>query len=286
MTYVTKDTLIDIFFDTENFYTTNEFLREAVRASIEGTIFYGAQDYPPLPEKKFDKTTVTVVRKRSFDAAISAQRKNLEARIAVHNFASATNPGGGVKHGSRAQEEALCRCSTLYPVLNTEENFRRFYKVNRERNDSLHDDACIYTPKIIICKSDIEKPARLPKDKWELVDVITVAAPNLRERPNNLYNPGNGKPAQISDEELFALHERRLRHLFTIVAHHGAEIFVTGAFGCGAFKNNPEVVARAYKKILPEFDGCFKEIVFAIYCRPQELTNFEVFKKILTGEPT
>ena len=286
MTYVTKDTLIDIFFDTENFYTTNEFLREAVRASIEGTIFYGAQDYPPLPEKKFDKTTVTVVRKRSFDAAISAQRKNLEARIAVHNFASATNPGGGVKHGSRAQEEALCRCSTLYPVLNTEENFRRFYKVNRERNDSLHDDACIYTPEIIICKSDIEKPARLPKDKWELVDVITVAAPNLRERPNNLYNPGNGKPAQISDEELFALHERRLRHLFTIVAHHGAEIFVTGAFGCGAFKNNPEVVARAYKKILPEFDGCFKEIVFAIYCRPQELTNFEVFKKILTGEPT
>lgn len=286
MTYVTKDTLIDIFFDTENFYTTNEFLREAVRASIEGTIFYGAQDYPPLPEKKFDKTTVTVVRKRSFDAAISAQRKNLEARIAVHNFASATNPGGGVKHGSRAQEEALCRCSTLYPVLNTEENFRRFYKVNRERNDSLHDDACIYTPEIIICKSDIEKPARLPKDKWELVDVITVAAPNLRERPNNLYNPGNGKPAQISDEELFALHERRLRHLFTIVAHHGAEIFVTGAFGCGAFKNNPEVVARAYKKILPEFDGYFKEIVFAIYCRPQEMTNFEVFKKILTGEPT
>ena len=273
MTYVTKDTLIDIFFDTENFYTTDEFLRESVRMSIEGTNFYDAQDYPTLPAKKFDKTTVTVVRKRSFDAAISAQRKHLEARIVVHNFASATNPGGGVKHGSRAQEEALCRCSTLYPVLNTEENFRRYYKVNRDRDDSLHDDACIYTPEIIICKSDIEKPARLPRDKWDNVDVITIAAPNLHRK-------------KVSDEELFALHERRLRHMFTVVAHHGAEIFVTGAFGCGAFRNNPEVVARAYKKILPEFDGYFKEIVFAIYCRPQEMTNFEVFKKILTGEPT
>ena len=286
MTYVSKDALVDIFFDTEKFYTTDEFLREAVRTSIAGTKFYGAEDYPPLPAKKFQKTAVTVVRKRSFDAAISAQRKHLEARIAVHNFASATNPGGGVKHGSRAQEEALCRCSTLYPVLDTKENWQRYYKVNRQRNDSLYDDACIYTPEIIVCKSDIEKPARLPRDKWDNVDVITVAAPNLRERPNNTYNPESGKPAQISDEELFALQERRLRHMFTVVAHHGAEIFVTGAFGCGAFKNNPEVVARAYKKILPEFDGYFKEIVFAIYCRSQEMTNFEVFKKILVEELT
>ncbi|MBR1647205.1 MAG: TIGR02452 family protein [Selenomonadaceae bacterium] len=286
MAYVSKDNLVDIFFDTEKFYTTDEFLREAVRTSITGTKFYGAQDYPSLPAKKFKKTAVTVVRKRSFEAAVSAQRKHLEARIAVHNFASATNPGGGVKHGSRAQEEALCRCSTLYPALNTDENFRRYYKVNRERADSLYDDACIYTPEIIICKSDVDKPARLPRDKWDTVDVITIAAPNLRERPNNAYNPGHANPAQISDEELFALQEKRLRHMFTVVAHNGAEIFVTGAFGCGAFSNNPEVVARAYKKILPEFDGYFKEIVFAIYCRPQELTNFEVFKKILTGEPT
>lgn len=287
MAYVTKDTLVDIFFDTEKFYTTDEFLSESVRASINGTIFYGADDYPPLPAKKFDKTTVTVVRKRTFEAAISAQRKHLEARIAVHNFASATNPGGGVKFGSRAQEEALCRCSTLYPVLNTEENFQRYYNVNRKRNSALYDDACIYTPEIIICKSDVDKPARLPRDKWDTVDVVTIAAPNLQKHPaDNKYNPYSGKPAQISDEELFALQERRLRHMFTVVAHNGAEIFVTGAFGCGAFSNNPEIVARAYKKVLPEFDGYFKEIVFAIYCHPQSPTNFEVFKKIFTGETT
>ena len=273
MTYATKDDLVNIFFDTEKFYTEDEFLREAVRSSIEGTVFYGAENYPSLPAKKFGRTAVTVVRKRSFEAAVFMQRKHLEARIAVHNFASATNPGGGVKYGSRAQEEALCRCSTLYPVLNTDENWRRYYKVNRERDDSNYDDACIYTPEIIICKSDIERPARLPREKWDTVDIVTIAAPNLHRRT-------------LSDEELFALQESRIRHMFTVVACHGAEIFVTGAFGCGAFGNNPEVVARAYKKILSEFDGYFKEIVFAIYCRPHELSNFELFKKILVEGST
>ena len=125
MAYVTKDEMVDVFLDTENFYKTDEFLREAVHISTDDTVFFDAQNYPPLPQKKFAKTTVTVVRKRSFEAAVFMQGRQPEARIAVHNFASATNPGGGVKHGSRAQEEALCRCSTLYPVLNTDENWRR-----------------------------------------------------------------------------------------------------------------------------------------------------------------
>ncbi len=271
MAFVTTEEMIEIFRDTADFYTTDENLKRAISESIKSTSFYGAENYPPLPEKKFKKTIVTVVKRRTFDAAISMQKKHLELRIAVHNFASATNPGGGVLYGARAQEEALCRCSTLYPVLNTEENWKSYYKVNRERNDPLYDDACIYSPEIIICKSDVDRPARLPRDKWDLVDVITVAAPNLRK-------------FAISDEELFALQEKRIRHMFTVAAYQGAEIFVTGAFGCGAFKNNPEVVAQAYKKVLPEFAGHFKEIVFAIYCRSNELQNFEAFKRILGRE--
>lgn len=281
MAYVTRDDMIAVFQDTEAFYNSDENLKQAITDSIKATTFYRAEDYPSLPKRRFKKTAISVVKRRTLDAAISMQRKHLELRIAVHNFASATNPGGGVKRGSRAQEEALCRCSTLYPVLNTEENWQRFYTVNRELADPLYDDACIYTPEITICKSDIDRPARLPRDKWDLVDVITIAAPNLREHPNNIYNPGHAKAVQITDEELFEIQETRLRHMFTVVAHHGAEIFVTGAFGCGAFKNNPEVVAQAYKKILPEFDGFFKEIVFAIYCRPNEVVNFETFKRVL-----
>ena len=59
---------------------------------------------------------------------------------------------------------------------------------------------------------------------------------------------------------------------------------VLGAFGCGAFKNNPEVVAKAYKEVLKEFDGYFENIEFAIYCSKYDTQNYIIFKKVLTSD--
>mgnify|MGYP002621884836 CR=1 FL=1 len=265
---ITKDKMAEVFADTEKFYKTDKTLKAAVANSIAGTKFFSAEDYPALPAKKFDATKISVTKQRTFEAAAQLHKNNPNSRIAVHNFASATTPGGGVKNGSRAQEEALCRCSTLYPALNTDENWIRYYKFHRDRRDSIYTDACIFAPEIIVCKSDIDVPQRLPQKDWIKIDVITCAAPNLHA-------------IKISDNELLKIHEKRARHMLTVLASCGVEIFVTGAFGCGAFRNNPYVVAQAYKNILPEFDGCFKEIVFAIYFRSYEIQNFDAFKKIL-----
>lgn len=118
-------------------------------------------------------------------------------RITVLNFASATNPGGGVAHGSSAQEESLCRCSTLYPTLDRRFLWQEYYNVNRASANVMHTDACIYSPGVVICKTDADFPERMPHAYWISVDVISCAAPNLRNTPANLYNPESGRRSTL-----------------------------------------------------------------------------------------
>ena len=201
-----------------------------------------------------------------------------DAKIAVLNFASATNPGGGVKSGSSAQEESLCRCSTLYPTLNQRRLWDQYYQPNREANDPLHTDVCIYSPNVVICKTDESIPQRLPEEQFVTVDVVTCAAPNLRQRPGNYHNPDASKAASITRQQLFDLHVKRAKHILHVAAANEVDCLVLGAFGCGAFENNPSIVAKAYAVALEEYRRRFDVIEFAIYCRDWETQNFDAFR--------
>lgn len=67
---------------------------------------YGEDACPKLPcSKEGRMTEVAVTAERSFQAAMRLKKENPEMCVAVHNFASATNPGGGVTRGSNAQED-------------------------------------------------------------------------------------------------------------------------------------------------------------------------------------
>lgn len=59
------------------------------------------------------------------------------------------------------------------------------------------------------------------------------------------------------------------------------EVVILGAFGCGAFENNPEVVAKASKNVIDKFIRDFEMIEFAIYCSPRDEQNYHIFKKYL-----
>ena len=58
------------------------------------------------------------------------------------------------------------------------------------------------------------------------------------------------------------------------------EAMVLGAFGCGAFRNDPKVVATAAKKVVAEYRHAFRAIEFAVYCRPGDTANYDAFAAV------
>lgn len=271
---------IEIFEDTRGWYTRDAKLKQAVQHSRQGTQFYAPGELA-LPAEKLARfageARVLVSRERTLQAA----GKYAGQRVAVLNFASATNPGGGVTRGSSPQEEALCRCSTLYPCLLGDELWQKYYKMHRDRHDVTYTDACIYTPDVLVIKTDTGAPERLPEDKMQAVDVITCAAPNLREHPGNAMNPGFGSPVHLSRQDIYSLHTQRARKILSAAALHDTDVLILGAFGCGAFCNPPDVVAAAYRDVLPEFAHALRTVEFAVYCTPRDDANYQAFRHIL-----
>ena len=271
---------VNIFKDSVELMQESSRLQQAIKESVKNQKLYLETTEVAVPESKGLSCKTVVSTKRSFEAASVYARAG--KKVAVLNFASATNPGGGVTHGSSAQEECLCRCSTLYPCLDIDMMWNKFYKPHRKAGDPLYNDDCLYTPGVIVFKSDISFPERMEEKDWYQVDVITCAAPNLRNMPSNLMNPFAGDaPADIEDDDLYELHLQRLERVFRVAATNGAEVLILGAFGCGAFCNPPSIVARAFKTVQEKYGGYFETIEYAVFCRDHETENYDAFRREL-----
>ena len=273
-----KNENVLIFEDTDRLCHQNKKLSDSIAMSVKDQqliltdveVSKDGLNHYDTPAK------VVVSKKRTFQAA--ADYKG--TKIAAHNFASATNPGGGVVKGSSAQEECLCRCSTLYFALNTKKILEGFYYPHRAEKNPIHNDDVIYTPGVIVFKSDTANPVTMDEKCWYDVDVITCAAPNLRPVPANQYNSGDGsRPVKVSDKELLQIHEQRLTRILDVAAANGVETVILGAFGCGAFQNKPEVVALAAKNVIKNYLQSLKNIEFAVYCSPNDDRNYKVFER-------
>ncbi len=271
---------IEVFQDTMNWINNEPALSSSIPIAKKNTTVFYEDDYPVFDASKTEEEIITVSRDRSYQAAMRLYRNNPDAKIAVMNFANAFHAGGGVTSGASAQEESLCRTSTLYPLIYRRSLRDSFYAHHKKLNTPKASDSLIYTEGVVICKTDEDLPKRMPQEDWVTVDVITIAAPDLRDK-SNIHVPIMGNGTYMHDAELFGYHVKRAIHMFTCAAAKEADILVLGAFGCGAFRNNPEVVARAYKTAISEFPRVFKKIEFAVYCSPRDMRNYQVFEKIL-----
>ena len=266
----------EIFRNTELLYKTNEKLKATVEKSVEEQLLILEEDAVDVSLNTEHAGKVVVSGKRTLEASepYAKQRKH----VCVLNFASATNPGGGVAHGSSAQEESICRCSTLYPCLNQKMLWNEFYLPHRAADNPLYNDDSIFTPKVMVFKSDTNFPELLPEKEWWQVDVITCAAPNLRRVPSNSMNPCAGSNSvNISKNELRALLSKRIRRIFDVAVSSGADVLILGAFGCGAFRNPPELVAEVFAEFTEQYRKCFDVIEYAVYHTEKETANYEAF---------
>ena len=271
---------VEVFEDTKRMCETNGKIKDALAKSLKNQklILEGAELSAVDRARFADEAKIVVSAKRTFEAAAGYTGQ----KVAVHNFASATNPGGGVTRGSSAQEDCLCRCSGLYFCLSVPEMMKGFYYPHRNAKNPINNADIIYTPKVTVFKTDASHPKLMNEAEWYDVDVITCAAPNLQERPSNRFNLGNGDRAvKVSDKELLEIHKKRLTRILDVAVLNSDEVVILGAFGCGAFHNKPEVVARAAKEVIADYLHTFKTIEFAVYCSPRDDTNFKVFKRVM-----
>lgn len=87
------------------------------------------------------------------------------------------------------------------------------------------------------------------------VSVLTVPAPACRHG----LDP--------SDSRVHATIRTRARKMLLLAAARGHRTLVLGAWGCGAFRNDPEIVSSAFSDALTDerLRGAFDRIVFAVW---------------------
>lgn len=270
---------IEVYEDTAERCRTNARLRNSIERSIHEQKFTGERENVVVESHEIfaERANIIVSQKRTLEAA----KAYANTKIAVLNFASASHPCGGVTTGAGAQEESICRCSTLHPCLLAPKMEKLFYEPHWHQKNALHDDDCIYTPGVTVIKTDTSAPELLDESDWYNVDVITCAAPNLRnfERKKELLVDKYGC-GSITDEGLKQLHIKRLRRILDIAILNNAESIILGAFGCGAFMNDPRIVADATAEAIKDYLHAFKNIEFAVFCRPGFEQNYKEFCKL------
>ena len=239
-------------------------LAAAVEAARAGTRVFG-----PDPVRTPQVGPVTTVFEVTGESSLEAARRLVGRSgdpVAVLNFASARNPGGGFLNGAQAQEEALCRASALYSCVG---EVREFYDHHRAHRDPFYTDRVIHSPAVPVFRDDRGDLLGTPYE----VGFLAAAAPNagvVRQR----------EPERVT-ELPGALAARAERVLETAVAC-GYRRLVLGAWGCGVFRNDPAQVAGAFRELLVKgrFEGYFEEVVFAVLDRTREATTRAAFERV------
>ncbi|MBI1257765.1 MAG: TIGR02452 family protein [Chloroflexi bacterium] len=219
---------------------------------------------PPM----FERTDFELVNETTLEGSARMVASGQFQHIGVLNFASAKNPGGGFLGGARAQEESLARSSGLYHSLL---RYPDFYAHHRHLRTGLYSDMMIFSPDCPILRSDDGDWLEAPF----VVSFITSAAPNAGAIQLN-------DPRDLP--KIPGVFRERIGKLLALVADQGCDALILGAWGCGAFRNDPNVVAPIFWEHLRpggDFYGRFRKVQFSVLDSYREQKIFNAFAQAL-----
>lgn len=204
----------------------------------------------------------------SFSLGIKTKKDYNSNRVLVLNFANPINPGGGVRIGAKAQEEDLCRRSTLLYALESKAA-SKYYNYNKSRRNLNNSNTIMLHPNVEVFKNE----AGILLEKPEQIAVVTCAAP--------IATSFKDLESKKQYEKIFYL---RILSLLICAAFYEYDYLILGAWGCGAFGNNPKTVAELFRKAIYNesingFKICknFKRIDFAVLSTHKNNYNFDTF---------
>jgi uncharacterized protein (TIGR02452 family) len=226
-------------------------------AAIKNTKLYAPED-SFHPKNNLIEPVIEITNETTAAAGRRLLESGLENVVAL-NFASARNVGGGFLAGAVAQEEDLCRCSGLYLCTKSKPIF---YNKNILCDDLYYTNHIIYSPNVPFFRDDnlefLESPFNL--------SVISAPAPNVRAME------------EVDEDALRSVLEIRAARILQIAIENNHENIILGAWGCGAFGNDPKLVIEVFQKVLTRYPH-FKHICFAVFDNRVNTPIFNSFKE-------
>ena len=250
---------IEVFNDTRKYYSSELLLLtknvcEATKVYRDPSMEIGILDIPAPHD-----TEIIFTDRGTVAAAYGYASKGIH--VAALNFADALIPGGYVLDGACTQEENICRCSNLYASLTLSWVYKQYYEYNKSmlKEQPYYTDTLIYSPQVCLFKDDITYEYL----DTQRVDIITCPSAATRDAVG------------MTTEELRGILTYRLDGIIKSAIYNRAEVLILGAWGCGAFGQNTEVMAEIFSNVLSHYKGYFKIIEFAIRSHTNKKEVFE-----------
>lgn len=187
---------------------------------------------------------------------LSEKYVRLGHKTALINFASFKEPGGGFEeHGTSGQEEHICYRSEMAGLM----HYITFFGADQVNKIFCFEmpgmaPGAMYTPDVCVFRQSQALDFTYLEETFK-IGIISSAAPS---------KPRLTPELQYADSQI----EKQVRQSITtqlqVAYDNGYDAIVLGAFGCGAFENPSERVARIYQEEISKFQGAFKRVGFAI----------------------